>query len=98
VVCLISGELAEKSCSVFGELVGRSINVVDNGSQRSPFFMYLRKSIQSWGSGSSRTQLFAYIFCENGFFKQVVHSVESVASLASRLYDGSSRREVIFCL
>ena len=28
----------------------------------------------------------------------VFHSVESVGSLATLLYDGSSRREVIFCL
>jgi hypothetical protein len=45
-------------------LVGRNANVVDNASQRNPLFKYLRKSIQSWGFGSDRTQLFAYIFCE----------------------------------
>jgi hypothetical protein len=70
VVCRIPDEMAEKSCEVLGELVGRSTNVADNGSQRNPLFMYLQKSIQSWGSGASRTQLFACIFCESGFFKQ----------------------------
>jgi hypothetical protein len=51
-------------------MVGRSANVADSGSQRNPLFMYLRKSIQSWGSGAGRMQLFTYIFCESGFFKQ----------------------------
>jgi len=48
-VCQIPSELAEKSCQVLGELVGRSANVADSGPQRNSLFMYLQKSIQFWG-------------------------------------------------
>jgi len=44
-VCRIPDELAEKSCQVLGELVGRSANVANSGSQRDPLFMYLGNSI-----------------------------------------------------
>ena len=35
-VCRIPDEMAEKSCQVLGELVGRSNTVTNNGSQRDP--------------------------------------------------------------
>ena len=34
---------------MFGELVCRGANVAENGSQRKPFFMDLRKSVQFGG-------------------------------------------------
>jgi hypothetical protein len=45
VVCRIPNEMAEKSCQVLGELVGRSDTVTNNGSQRDPLSKDLGKSI-----------------------------------------------------
>jgi len=38
-------KMFEQSCQVLRELIGRSANVANSGSQRDPFFMYLRKSM-----------------------------------------------------
>ena len=57
-VCRIPSEMFENSCQLLGELVGRSASIAENRSQRNNLFMYLWKSIQSWGYEADRTQLF----------------------------------------
>ena len=42
-VCRIPDVMAEKSCQVLGELVGRSNTVTNNGSQRDPLSKDLDK-------------------------------------------------------
>jgi hypothetical protein len=44
-VCRIPNKMAEQSCQVLGELVGRRDTVTNNGSQRDPLSMDLGKSI-----------------------------------------------------
>jgi hypothetical protein len=41
----ITDELAEQSCQVTGDLVGRCASLPNSGSQRDPLFMDLGKSL-----------------------------------------------------
>ena len=44
-VCRIQDQMFEQSCQVLGELVGRSANAANSGSQRDPLFVYIGMSI-----------------------------------------------------
>jgi hypothetical protein len=98
-VCRIPSELTEKSCHVLGELVGAPM-LLTLGLRGTPSLCIFGSPYNLGGLEPAGHSYLHISFVRVDFLSSsmVFHSIDPVGSLARLLYDGSSRREVIFCL